>query len=242
MSKLNEGRVAGDHRCGRGIGREHALMLADQGAKSWSTTWAADRRQGARGRSGQPSGRQIRKMGGEAVVNGDDISEMERGQGAHRHRPSDPTAASTSLVNNAGILRDRMLTNMSEAEWDAVIKVHLKGTSRPRTTPPPTGGGGEGGERRRPHHQHELAVGHVRQRGPDQLRRGQGRHRRLQCHRGDGARSLRRDGQRHRPGRLLPLTAGLGILGRRHGQKEADVAAGGSPRSSPGWPAPKPAT
>ena len=69
-------------------------------------------------------------MGGEAVANGDDISSWE---GAQRLIN---TAVETFgdlhvVVNNAGILRDRMLTNMTEEEWDAVIKVHLKGTFAP---------------------------------------------------------------------------------------------------------------
>ena len=69
-------------------------------------------------------------MGGEAIANTDDISDWD---GAERLVQSavDTFGGLDVLINNAGILRDRMLTNMSEAEWDAVIKVHLKGTFAP---------------------------------------------------------------------------------------------------------------
>ena len=69
-------------------------------------------------------------MGGEAVANGDDISDLD---GAERlvQQAIDTFGGLDVVINNAGILRDRMLTNMTEAEWDAVIKVHLKGTFGP---------------------------------------------------------------------------------------------------------------
>jgi NAD(P)-dependent dehydrogenase (short-subunit alcohol dehydrogenase family) len=72
----------------------------------------------------------IRSAGGEAVVNADDVSDWE---GAERlvRQAVDTFGGLDVLVNNAGILRDRMLVNMTEAEWDAVIKVHLKGTFSP---------------------------------------------------------------------------------------------------------------
>ena len=73
---------------------------------------------------------EIIAAGGEAVVNTDDISDWA---GAERivQQAIDTYGRLDVLINNAGILRDRMLTNMSEAEWDAVIKVHLKGTAGP---------------------------------------------------------------------------------------------------------------
>ena len=103
-----------------------------------------------------------------------------------------------------------MLANMTEEEWDAVIKVHLKGTF----APVPLGRGllaraGQGGQDgRRPHHQHDVGVGHLRQPRPDQLRRRQGRHRRLHEHRRAGAGPLRRHRQRRRPGRAHPHDRG----------------------------------
>ncbi len=73
---------------------------------------------------------EIVAAGGEAVVNGDDISDWD-GAGRLVAQAVDTFGDLHVLVNNAGILRDRMLVNMTEAEWDAVIKVHLKGTFAP---------------------------------------------------------------------------------------------------------------
>lgn len=72
----------------------------------------------------------IKAMGGEAVVNGDDVSDFA-GAGRMVNQAVETFGTLDAVVNNAGILRDRMLTNMTEAEWDDVIKVHLKGTFAP---------------------------------------------------------------------------------------------------------------
>ena len=82
---------------------------------------------------------EIKAAGGEAVANGDSVADWEGAQRLIR------TAIDTFgdlhvLVNNAGILRDRVLANMQEEEWDAVINVHLKGTFAPPAGPWPTGG------------------------------------------------------------------------------------------------------
>ena len=131
MSGICEGRIAIVTGAGRGIGREHALSLARQGAK----VVVNDLGGSIDGSGGDlsPAAQVVEEivgMGGEAVANGDDISSWE---GAQRLIN---TAVETfgdlhAVVNNAGILRDRMLTNMTEEEWDAVIKVHLKGTFGP---------------------------------------------------------------------------------------------------------------
>ncbi len=116
---------------GRGIGREHAIEFARQGAKVVVNDLGAE--VDGSGSSDGPAGEvveEIRGAGGEAVANGEDISDWD---GAKRLID---TAVSTFggidvLVNNAGILRDRMLVNMTDDEWDAVIRVHLRGTFAP---------------------------------------------------------------------------------------------------------------
>ncbi|MBU6202069.1 MAG: SDR family NAD(P)-dependent oxidoreductase [Acidobacteria bacterium] len=131
MARLCEGRVVVVTGSGRGIGREHALSLARHGAHVVVNDVGA----GVDGSGGDLSPAQqvvqeIEAMGGRAVANSDDISTWA---GAERLIA---TAVETfgdlhAVVNNAGILRDRMMANMSEEEWDAVIKVHLKGTFAP---------------------------------------------------------------------------------------------------------------
>jgi NAD(P)-dependent dehydrogenase (short-subunit alcohol dehydrogenase family) len=126
-----EGRVCIITGAGRGIGREYALMLAEQGAKVVVNDLG-----GARDGTASDAGPaqevvdEIKGMGGEAIANGDDISDFEAA-GRLIKSAVDTFGGLDVVVNNAGILRDRMLTNMTEAEWDAVIKVHLKGTFAP---------------------------------------------------------------------------------------------------------------
>lgn len=131
VTRICEGRVAIVTGAGRGIGREHSLMLAEQGAKVVVNDLG-----GEIDGSGNSTGpahdvvAEIIAAGGEAIANGDDIStwagaENLIGQAVDHFGKLDV------LINNAGILRDRMLTNMTEAEWDAVIQVHLKGTFAP---------------------------------------------------------------------------------------------------------------
>ena len=131
MSGLCDGRVAVVTGAGRGIGREHALSLARHGAR----VVVNDLGGSMDGTGGDLSPAQqvveeIRGAGGEAIANGDDISSWE---GAQRliNAAVETFGDLHVVVNNAGILRDRMLTNMTEQEWDAVIKVHLKGTFGP---------------------------------------------------------------------------------------------------------------
>ena len=131
MAKLCDGRVCIITGAGRGIGREYALMLAAHGAKVVVNDLG-----GARDGSGASLGpaeevvQEIVKRGGEAIANGDDVSDFA---GAKRMVESAVARFGRLdvLINNAGILRDRMLVNMAEGEWDAVIKVHLKGTFSP---------------------------------------------------------------------------------------------------------------
>ena len=131
MVGLCEGRVCLVTGAGRGIGREHSLMLAAQGAKVVVNDLGGS--MDGVGHEAGPAQQvvdEIVALGGEAVANTDDISDWS---GAEKLVQQAITSFGRLdvLINNAGILRDRMLTNMSEAEWDAVIKVHLKGTAGP---------------------------------------------------------------------------------------------------------------
>jgi len=131
MERVCEGRICIVTGAGRGIGREHALMLAEHGAKVVVNDLGGE--VDGSGRSTGPAQEvvdDIEALGGEAVVNGDDISTWDGSQRLIQ-QAIDTFGRLDVVVNNAGILRDRMLTNMTEAEWDAVIAVHLKGTFGP---------------------------------------------------------------------------------------------------------------
>ncbi|HVV35944.1 MAG TPA: SDR family oxidoreductase [Acidimicrobiales bacterium] len=131
MSGICEGRVVIVTGSGRGIGRGHALEFARQGAKVVVNDLGAE--PDGTGSSAGPAGEvvdAIRAMGGEAIANGDDVSDFDAA-GRLVQSAVDAFGGLDVLVCNAGILRDRMLVSMSEAEWDAVIKVHLKGTFAP---------------------------------------------------------------------------------------------------------------
>ncbi len=122
-----EGRVAIITGAGRGIGREHALLFAAEGAKVVVNDLGGN----LDGSSSVASPAEevvaeIRAMGGEAIANHDNVADWEGGQRLVA------SAVETFgdlhvLVNNAGILRDRVLVNLSEDDWDSVINVHLKG-------------------------------------------------------------------------------------------------------------------
>lgn len=129
--KICEGRVAIVTGAGRGVGRAYALKLAAQGAKVvvndlGSTAAGA----GTDLSPAQEVVDEIKKGGGEAIVDGSDISNWEQAK-AMIDGAIDRFGKLDVLVNNAGILRDRMMVNMTEDDWDSVIKVHLKGTFAP---------------------------------------------------------------------------------------------------------------
>jgi NAD(P)-dependent dehydrogenase (short-subunit alcohol dehydrogenase family) len=122
-----KGRVAIITGAGRGIGREHALLFAAEGAKVVVNDLggSADGT-GADASPAQQVVDEIVAAGGEAVANHDDVTSWDGAK--HLIDQAVETFGDLHvLVNNAGILRDRMLVNMTEDEWDAVIKVHLKG-------------------------------------------------------------------------------------------------------------------
>ena len=129
--KLCEGRVAVVTGGGRGVGRAYALMLAKHGAKVVVNDLgsAADGR-GSDQTPAEEVVEAIRLAGGEAVADASDVSDWT-GASTMITRAVDTFGRLDVLVNNAGILRDRMLVNMTESEWDSVIKVHLKGTFAP---------------------------------------------------------------------------------------------------------------
>ena len=185
MTGMCEGRVAVVTGAGRGIGREYALMLAEHGAKVVVNDLGGDRDgTGADASPAQQVVDEITAMGGEAAVNGADVSDFAAAK-AMIDQAVETFGGLDVVVNNAGILRDRMLTNMTEEEWDLVIKVHLKGTFAPaRHAAAYWRERVEGGrDQRRADHQHDVGVGHLRQRRPDELRRGEAGHRRLHVHR-----------------------------------------------------------
>ena len=125
---LCEGRICIVTGAGRGIGREHALALAGQGARVVvNDVGGATDGSGSSATPAEEVVAEITTTGGQAVVNSDDISSFD---GAQRliTQAIDTFGGLDVVVNNAGILRDRMLVNMSEDEWDAVMRVHLKGT------------------------------------------------------------------------------------------------------------------
>ena len=122
-----DGRVAIITGAGRGIGREHALLFAAEGAKVVVNDLgsAAD----GTGDDRTPAQQvvdEIQSAGGSAVANADDIASWEGGQRLV-NAAIEAFGDLHVVVNNAGILRDRVIVNMTEEEWDAVIRVHLKG-------------------------------------------------------------------------------------------------------------------
>jgi NAD(P)-dependent dehydrogenase (short-subunit alcohol dehydrogenase family) len=127
-SKLCDGRVAIVTGGGRGIGREYAVMLAEHGAKVVVNDIGGARDgSGSDNRPAQQVVDEIITSGGVAVANTDDISTWAGGESIVS-QAIEQFGGLDVVVNNAGILRDRMLFSMTEDDWDSVIQVHLKGT------------------------------------------------------------------------------------------------------------------
>jgi NAD(P)-dependent dehydrogenase (short-subunit alcohol dehydrogenase family) len=130
MSFLN-GRVAIVTGAGRGVGRAYALMLAQHGAKVLvNDLGSSTSGTGTDQTPAQEVVSTIKAAGGEAAVNTSDVADWKGAQSMIQ-QAIDTFGGLDVLINNAGILRDRMLVNMTEDEWDSVVRVHLKGTFAP---------------------------------------------------------------------------------------------------------------
>ena len=198
-------------------------IVTGRGARHRPHPCAAARERGRRGRRQRPrrerraaraptphrpsrsSTRSWRRAAG-PIANDDSVSSWA---GAERmvQQAVDTFGGLDVLINNAGILRDKMSFNMDEAEWDSVIDVHLKGHFAPVAVRGQLLAGEVEGDRRageREDRQHRVGVGSLRQRGPGELRGRQGRHRVDDDRDGARARAHRRPRQRDRAGRAHP--------------------------------------
>jgi NAD(P)-dependent dehydrogenase (short-subunit alcohol dehydrogenase family) len=130
MGALDD-RVAVITGAGRGLGREHALLFAAEGAKVVvNDLGGGPDGSGSDATPAQQVVDEIRAAGGHAVASADDVTTAVGAQGLVQ-QAIDEFGALHVLVNNAGILRDRMIVNMTDAEWDDVIRVHLRGHFMP---------------------------------------------------------------------------------------------------------------
>ncbi|MGZ3425304.1 MAG: SDR family NAD(P)-dependent oxidoreductase [Polyangia bacterium] len=125
---LLDGKVAIITGAGGGIGRQHALLFAKEGAKVVVNDLGGDRHGGGKGgEMADAVVEEIKKGGGEAVANYDSVSTREGGDGM-LWAALNKFGKVDILVNNAGVLRDKSFLNMSDTDWNLVFDVHMKGT------------------------------------------------------------------------------------------------------------------
>jgi hypothetical protein len=197
-----EGKVAVVTGAGRGIGRATAICLAANGAKVVvNDVGAGVTGEGLDAGPAQQVVAEITQANGQgrAVANTDSVADWTAAQNIVQ-TAIDNFGRIDIVVNNAGILRDRMFHYMSPEEWDAVIKVHLYGAfyvSRAAVTHFRKQESGM-------LHAHHLDLRADRQRGADQLRRGEAGHRRAVAQHRDGHAALQHPIELHRPARVQP--------------------------------------
>jgi NAD(P)-dependent dehydrogenase (short-subunit alcohol dehydrogenase family) len=127
MSGICDGRVVIVTGAGGGLGREHALAFAAEGAKVVvNDLGVSNHGEGGGAEPALAVVHEIEALGGEAVANTESVSDFAAG-GRMVEQALDQFGRLDVVVNNAGFLRDRMFVSTSEEEWDAVINVHLKG-------------------------------------------------------------------------------------------------------------------
>ena len=201
-----DGKVAIVTGAGNGVGRGEAVMLADHGAKVVVNDLGGSvSGEGADKRVADEVVDVIKSRGGEAVANYDSVADFD-GAANIIETAIDAFGRLDVLVNNAGVLRDKMMFSMTPEDFDAVVKVHMYGTfnTMHHASAYWRNESKEGRQPERLDRQHGLERRPAGPGQPDQLRRGQGRHRGDDDHRQPRARALRRARQLHRPRRLHP--------------------------------------